>query len=154
MLGSLLDMRDPSRAGGARGRELPAFLKGTVLDPDYVPPQRSADDAYSDADGEAGQQNTPRQNAWPQFLHGRSPNTGRCTDTDRSIDADRCTDSPADAGRSSDAGRCTGGACSAGPEGSGEPVGSGVLVAQFRRLASRIAVTDLPEVCGVCVGET
>ncbi|MEO3863188.1 hypothetical protein [Acrocarpospora sp. B8E8] len=151
MLGSRLDVRDSSRAGGARERELPAFLKGTMLDPDYVPPQRRADDAYSDtygdniygeADGDAGQQNTPRQNTWQQFLHGRSSNTGRC------IDADRSADSPTDAGRS------TGGGCSAGPEGSGEPGDSGVLVAEVRQLASRIAVTDLPEGTGLCVGET
>ncbi|MEO3859655.1 hypothetical protein ABGB08_32515, partial [Acrocarpospora sp. B8E8] len=165
MLGSRLDVRDSSRAGGARGRELPAFLKGTVLDPDYVPPRRSADDAHDDAHGDtygnASGEAGP-QNARQQFLHGRSPDTGsstdagRSTDTDagRSSDAGRCTDSPTDAGRSTDAGRCTGGGCSAGPEGSAEPVGSGVLVAALRQLASQVAVTDLPEGAGLCVGET
>ncbi|WP_155360633.1 DUF222 domain-containing protein, partial [Acrocarpospora macrocephala] len=139
MLGSAIDVRDPSRAKGVRGRELPAFLKGTVLDPDYVPPdyvppQRSAhDDAHSDTYGDAGQQNTRHQ-----FLHSRSTDTGPSTDPGRS----------ADAGRSTDPGR------SAGSEPSGEPVGSGVLVAAFRQLASRIATTDLPEDAGLCVGET
>ncbi|GAA0981198.1 hypothetical protein GCM10009555_048890 [Acrocarpospora macrocephala] len=152
MLGSPIEVRDPSRAGGVGGRELPAFLKGTVLDPDYVPPQRSADDAhggtYGNASGEAG-----RQNARQQFLHGRSTEAGHSTDGPRSTEAGSSADSPTDAGRSSDAGRCTSG-CSAGLEGSGEPVGSGVLVTEFRQLACRIAVADLPEGCGLCVGET
>ncbi|WP_218041587.1 hypothetical protein, partial [Acrocarpospora macrocephala] len=154
MLGSLLDGRDSSRAARVRGRELPAFLKGTVLDPDYVPPQPSAndthDDAHSDTYGEAGQQNTPQQNTRQQFLHGRSTDSGRSPEPGRSADAGRSPDSgpSTDPGRSADAGR------SAGPEAWGEPVGSGVLVAQFRQLASRIAVTDLPDSAGLCVGET
>ncbi|MEO3854769.1 hypothetical protein [Acrocarpospora sp. B8E8] len=172
MLGSPIDVRDPSRAKGARGRELPAFLKGTVLDPDYVPPQRPADDTFDDAHsdpyGDAGQQNTPQQNKRQQFLYGhstdsgpspdpgrstdpgRSANAGRSPDSGRSTDAGRFTDpgrSP-DPGRSADAGR------SMGPEAWGEPVGSGVLVAQFRQLASRIAMADLPEDAGLWVGET
>ncbi|WP_170322476.1 DUF222 domain-containing protein, partial [Acrocarpospora macrocephala] len=160
MLGSPIEVLDPSRAEGVRGRELPAFLKGTVLDPGYVPPQRSADDTYGDAHsdtyGDAGQQNIPQQNARQQFLHGRSPDSGRSPDPGRSAGAGRSPDPgrSAGAGRSPDSGRSADAGRSAGPEAWGESVGSGVLVAEFRQLASRIAVTDLPEDAGLCVGET
>ncbi|GAA0966451.1 hypothetical protein GCM10009555_008350 [Acrocarpospora macrocephala] len=149
MLGSRLGVLDPSRAGGARGRELPAFLKGTVLDPDYVPPQRPADDdygdTYGDACGDAGQQNTRQQ-----FLHGRSTDTSRSTDGPRSTDTGPSTGP----GRSTDTGRSADGGRSAGPEVSGEPVGSGVLVTELKQLASRIAMADLPDSTGLCLGET
>ncbi|WP_155351567.1 hypothetical protein, partial [Acrocarpospora pleiomorpha] len=128
MLGSPFEVRDPSRAEGACGREVPAFLKGTVLDPDYVPPQRSADDAH----------------VWQHFLHGRP------TDADRSTDSGRFTDGA----RSTNTGRATDASRSAGPEASSGPVGSGVLVAELRQRASLLAVSDLPEGAGLCVGET
>ncbi|GAA1017853.1 hypothetical protein Aple_027630 [Acrocarpospora pleiomorpha] len=133
MLGFPFEVRDPSRAGGARGREVPAFLKGTMLDPDYVPPQRSTDDTYSDTYGDTGQQNTGQQ-----FLHDRSTNTVRSTDS----------------GRSTDGARSAGVEASAGPGACGEPVGSGVLVSELRQRASLLAVSDLPEGAGLCVGET
>ncbi|WP_344318236.1 hypothetical protein, partial [Acrocarpospora pleiomorpha] len=80
MLGFPFEVRDPSRAKGASGRELPALLKGTMLDPEYVPPQRSADDAHRDTYGGAcggAYGDAWPQNARQQFLHDRSTDSGR-----------------------------------------------------------------------------
>ncbi|WP_155345012.1 DUF222 domain-containing protein, partial [Acrocarpospora pleiomorpha] len=144
MLGFPFEVRDSSRAGGACGRGLPAFLKDTVLDPDHVPPQRPAADASGDTYGDARQ-----QDARQQFLHGPSTDGARSTDAGPSTNGPRSTDT----GRSTDGPRSAGGARS-GPQACGEPVGSGVLVSELRQRASLLAVSDLPEGAGLCLGET
>ncbi|MEZ0073306.1 hypothetical protein [Planotetraspora sp. GP83] len=63
MAGSPIDLLGSLRMAGGSKRGLPEILKGTVLDPDYVPPQRSADGAYGDA---------WQHEAYRQFVRGAS----------------------------------------------------------------------------------
>jgi hypothetical protein len=88
-----------------------------VLDPDYVPPQRSTDNAHAHDGANGG--------AWQQFLRGGWT----------------------DGARSADGGRW------ARPEDSGGSVGSGMLVSEVGRMASRLAVAELPDSAGLCLGE-
>ncbi|MCT9932712.1 HNH endonuclease [Planotetraspora sp. A-T 1434] len=72
MAESPIDVLGSLRAAGASRRGLPEVLKGTVLDPDYVPPQRSADDA----DGSAWQHAPGGWKAYQKFVRASSPAAG------------------------------------------------------------------------------
>ncbi|MCT9934321.1 DUF222 domain-containing protein [Planotetraspora sp. A-T 1434] len=173
MVGPPIDLLGSLRTAGASKRKLPEILKGTVLDPDYVPPQRSAD--------------APADEAYRQFVRRRSTGTGASDPSasgDSAPSGSESFDSEPSGGepsggyeppagstgsgepglsmgsgpaesdepvRSADSGDPAG--SPGGSSGSGGPVGSGVLVPELRELASRLAVADLPGTAAICLAE-
>ncbi|MEZ0071090.1 DUF222 domain-containing protein [Planotetraspora sp. GP83] len=127
MVGSPIDVLGSSHTARAARRKLPDVLKGTVLDPDYVPPQRSADEAYGDA---------WQHEAYRQFVRGPSSDAGTSGSSTSSSDSDPSGSESFD-----------------GEPSGGQPVGSGVLVSELREMAARLAVAGLPGTAALCLVE-